>query len=54
MSDDRADRLRATTITELLVDVALVDRQAARRTQRLTVSPGASGDESGVNQTGIS
>jgi hypothetical protein len=48
--DDRADRLRAARLAELLVQVALADREAARRARGFAVQPGAAGDHGRLDQ----
>jgi len=37
--NERADRLRSARLAKLLIDVATVDREAARRTQGFAVQP---------------
>lgn len=39
MRDNGADRLRPTGLSQLLVDIAGVDRESARRAERLPVLP---------------
>jgi len=45
MRDDRSGRLRATRLTQLLVDITGVDREAAGRAERFAVRPGESGND---------
>jgi len=53
MRDDRAGRLGAARLTELLVNVALVDREVTRRAERIAVQPCEPRDNGGVDHRGL-